>query len=119
MQASNLAALRGTASGSVSKVEATLIACTVIALGMNHQCAAAEPPRQWFKLTPCHVPEVQEQLRCGVYPVFENRQTGRGRKLPLKVIVLPARGTEAKEAPIFYLAGGPGETNTDFAKVYS
>jgi pimeloyl-ACP methyl ester carboxylesterase len=119
MQALNWGPLRRTASGSVSNLGATLIASAAFALGMNRLCAATEPPPQRLELTPCHVPEVQEQLRCGVYPVFENRQAGQGRKLQLKVIVLPARGTAAKEAPIFYLAGGPGETNTDFAKVYS
>ena len=42
-------------------------------------------------LTPCHVEGVKEELRCGVYNVFENRRTRTGRKLSLKVILIHAR----------------------------
>jgi pimeloyl-ACP methyl ester carboxylesterase len=65
-------------------------------------------------LRPCHVAGVQEELRCGTYEVFENRQTERGRKLPLKIVVLKARESNANAGPLFFLSGGPGETNTDF-----
>ena len=40
-------------------------------------------------LTPCHVEGVKEELRCGVYNVFENRRTRTGRKLPLKIVLIP------------------------------
>ena len=64
-------------------------------------------------LMPCHVGGVKEQLRCGVYNVFENRRTRTGRKLPLKIVLIPARQPHPDQGPVFYMAGGPGETATE------
>jgi len=64
-------------------------------------------------LKPCHVEGVKQELRCGTYEVFENRKTRTGRKLPLKVIVIPAGQPHPDQGPIFYMAGGPGETATE------
>jgi Predicted hydrolases or acyltransferases (alpha/beta hydrolase superfamily) len=66
-------------------------------------------------LTPCHVEGVKEELRCGVYNVFENRRTKKGRKLPLKIVLIPARHPHPDQGPIFYMAGGPGEAATELA----
>ena len=66
-------------------------------------------------LTPCHVDGVKEELRCGVYDVFENRRTRTGRKLPLKIVVIPARHPHPDQGPVFYMAGGPGESATELA----
>jgi pimeloyl-ACP methyl ester carboxylesterase len=68
-----------------------------------------------IQLTSCRLPDVAESLKCGVHEVYENRQTLRGRKLPLKVIVIPARRPHLEQGPIFYLTGGPGETDADMA----
>jgi pimeloyl-ACP methyl ester carboxylesterase len=64
-------------------------------------------------LVPCRLPGVDEALRCGVLRVPENRAAGRGRMLPLKIVVLPARRPNPALGPIFYLSGGPGETATE------
>ena len=64
-------------------------------------------------LSPCHVEGVKEELRCGKYEVFENRKTRVGRKLPLKIVVIPARQPHPDQGPVFYMAGGPGETATE------
>jgi len=66
-------------------------------------------------LTSCHVPGVKDELRCGVYDVFENRRIHKGRRLPLKIVLIPARSPHPDQGPIFYLTGGPGETATDAA----
>ena len=66
-------------------------------------------------LTPCHVEGVKEALRCGVYNVFENRRTRKGRMLPLKIVLIPARHRHPDQGPVFYMAGGPGETATEVA----
>jgi pimeloyl-ACP methyl ester carboxylesterase len=68
-------------------------------------------------LTPCHVEGVKEELRCGVYNVFENRRTRTGRKLPLKIVLIPARQPHPDQGPVFYMAGGPGETATELAEL--
>ena len=64
-------------------------------------------------LKPCHVEGVKEELRCGVYEVFENRQTQKGRKLPLKIVLIPARHPHPDQGPVFYMAVGPGEAATE------
>jgi pimeloyl-ACP methyl ester carboxylesterase len=69
-----------------------------------------------LQLKPCAVAGVKETLRCGVYEVWENRKAGRGRKLPLKVVLLPSRTSHPTEPPVVFFGGGPGETNTDFAR---
>jgi pimeloyl-ACP methyl ester carboxylesterase len=51
-----------------------------------------------------------EDARCGIYEVWENRATKQGRKIPLQVVVLPARGADRLPDPIIYLAGGPGDS---------
>jgi len=66
-------------------------------------------------LTPCHVEGVKEKLRCGVYNVFENRRTRTGRKLALKILLIPTRQPHPDQGPVFYMAGGPGETATELA----
>jgi pimeloyl-ACP methyl ester carboxylesterase len=67
------------------------------------------------QFAPCHVPGVTEPLKCGVHEVYENRATMRGRKLPLRIIVIPARHPHPEQGPIFFLTGGPGETDADMA----
>ena len=71
------------------------------------------PPSSRVQLKPCRVPNVKEELRCGVYEVYENRKTQAGRKIPLKIIVVPAKKPHPIKGPVFYMAGGPGETATE------
>jgi pimeloyl-ACP methyl ester carboxylesterase len=79
---------------------------------VNREPAASAPG---VTLTPCQVEGVKEELRCGVYNVFENRRTRTGRKLPLKIILIHARQPHPDQGPIFYMAGGPGEAATELA----
>jgi pimeloyl-ACP methyl ester carboxylesterase len=64
---------------------------------------------------PCHVKGVNEEVRCGVYKVFENRQTRKGRMLPLKIVLIPAKHPHPADGPVFYMAGGPSESATELA----
>ena len=41
--------------------------------------------------------------------VFEDRDSGTGRTIELKVVVYPARSRNAQPDPVFVLAGGPGQ----------
>lgn len=82
-------------------------------------CAAANSyaseARAAIDLSPCRIDGIPQQARCGVYTVFENRKSARGRTLPLKVVVIPATHPHPDQGPVFYLAGGPGETTTELA----
>ncbi len=73
----------------------------------------AGPATAVVALSACRVEGVE--ARCGVYEVFENRRSRQGRLLPLKIVVIPAVRPHPDEGPVFYLAGGPGETATEMA----
>ncbi len=95
---------------------ALALACAAtlwVAFTRDRSASASTTPG--VTLTPCHVEDVKEELRCGVYNVFENRRTRTGRKLPLKIILIHARQPHPDQGPIFYMAGGPGEAATELA----
>lgn len=62
----------------------------------------------------CQPEGLNERIRCGVYLAQENRLRPTRRQLPIKVVVLPAKGP-GRLAPVFVFAGGPGEAATSYA----
>lgn len=66
-------------------------------------------------LTPCDVPEIPTKAQCGTYEVFEDRAAGKGRKISLRIVVLPATGPNRAPDPIVYIAGGPGSSAVEDA----
>lgn len=59
-------------------------------------------------LRPCTADEGPTDAYCGALEVFENRDARQGRRIPLKIIVLPSLGS-AQADPLVFLAGGPGQ----------
>src|SRR5690348_3263121 len=59
-------------------------------------------------LTPCKLPGLDREVRCGKLEVFEDRAAARGRKIALRIVVLPATGPERAPDAMFYFEGGPG-----------
>ncbi|HYP08718.1 MAG TPA: alpha/beta hydrolase [Bryobacteraceae bacterium] len=49
---------------------------------------------------------------CGTVEVWENRQAKTGRRIRLKVVVLPGARRADNPDPLFFLAGGPGQAAT-------
>ncbi len=75
-----------------------------------------KPPRLVRqRLTPCHVPDLAEEVLCGTLPVWENRGTKSGRKISLNIVVLPAKSPDPVPDPFVFLDGGPGEPATGAA----
>jgi len=70
-------------------------------------------------LKPCQVPGVDEEVRCGRYEVYENRAAGKGRKIGLNIVVLPAKGPEVATDPLVFLAGGGVAPATRYAPFLS
>jgi pimeloyl-ACP methyl ester carboxylesterase len=66
-----------------------------------------------LQLQPCDVPGIKVKTKCGILEVFENRAARKGRKINLKIIVVPATGTSRSEDPVFYIGGGPGSSATE------
>lgn len=60
------------------------------------------------ELTPCQLPGVEGEARCGRYSVLERADRPDGRRIELKLVLLPATGTAAEKAAdaITFLAGG-------------
>jgi pimeloyl-ACP methyl ester carboxylesterase len=83
------------------------------------ELGTAAPQSGKIELQGCRVEGVPEEVRCGSYEVYENRDARSGHVLSLKVIVLPARHPHPDEGPVFEIAGGPGETATEFAASYA
>ncbi len=68
-----------------------------------------------LELASCHIPGLEGEARCGTYEVFEDRQAMSGRKIPLYVVVLPARGESREPDPVVFFAGGPGSSTVEMA----
>lgn len=58
---------------------------------------------------PCRVEGMRETVRCATHAVWEDRAAGRGRRIGLNIVILPALGPDRAPDPIFLLGGGPGE----------
>lgn len=61
------------------------------------------------RLQPCKMDQGPADAYCGKLNVWENRQTKQGRKIDLKIVVMPALRRDPKPDPIFFFAGGPGQ----------
>ncbi|HEX5708738.1 MAG TPA: alpha/beta fold hydrolase, partial [Pyrinomonadaceae bacterium] len=90
----------------------TFAASSVHAPASNGDAQAARPS---LVLSDCEVPGIKGRARCGTYEVFENRDARVGRKISLKVVVLPATGAERAPDPYFYIPGGPGSSAVEDA----
>jgi len=101
----------------------------VLALGATATAAGdsvpspQKPPtpsdREPFVLKSTKIPGIDEAVLQGVYEVFEDRDAGSGRRIGLKVVVLPATKPDPEPDAIFILAGGPGVGATAHAAGYA
>jgi len=80
--------------------------------GLATPTPAAEAPRR-LELAPCKKEGMPPDARCGTYEVFENRAARTGRKIPLQVLVLPAKDAQRLPDPYIYFAGGPGDSSIE------
>jgi pimeloyl-ACP methyl ester carboxylesterase len=72
-----------------------------------------------LRLEPCQAPRVPETLRCGMLEVAENRAAPQGRRIGLRIVVIPAQEAVPGAAPLFHLEGGPGVAATVMAPLYA
>lgn len=83
-----------------------VFACLLV-LGVT---AGASPVKK-FELGACTIPSLPTEARCGTYEVWENRTAKSGRKIPLRVVVIPALGPDRLPDPFTYFEGGPGQSS--------
>ncbi|HEX9736371.1 MAG TPA: alpha/beta hydrolase [Thermoanaerobaculia bacterium] len=66
-------------------------------------------------LGPCTPRGMDEEVRCGTYEVLEDRARPDGRRIGIRVVVLPATGETPAPDPLVLLPGGPGQGITAVA----
>jgi pimeloyl-ACP methyl ester carboxylesterase len=76
------------------------------------QGSSSGPGARKLALTPCRLEGLASQALCGTYEVYEDRAAKTGRKIPLRVVVVPALAAQAEPDPLVLLAGGPGQAAT-------
>src|SRR5215218_3283650 len=81
-------------------------------------CSRLHPqPSAIDRLKPCTSTEGPTDAYCGKVEVWENRASHTGRKIYLNTIVIPGLSRSASgAAPLFFLAGGPGQGAAKLAK---
>ena len=67
-------------------------------------------------LKDCSISGVEAE--CGALHVPEDRSHPAGRNLDLDIVVVRAREADHEPDPVFYIAGGPGNADTDPSIVY-
>jgi pimeloyl-ACP methyl ester carboxylesterase len=72
-------------------------------------CGGAAGPPRADRLHPCTAEEGPTDAVCGTLEVFEDRASRTGRRIALRIVVLPALADDARGDPLFFLAGGPGQ----------
>jgi pimeloyl-ACP methyl ester carboxylesterase len=83
----------------------TLFLACLLAFGAAGPSAAAG-----LALGPCTFEGLPKEARCGTYEVFEDRSAGSGRRIPLRVVVVPASAPQKHSDAVAYFSGGPGES---------
>jgi len=69
---------------------------------------------QQIALSPCRVPNVDAEIKCGTYVVRENPTDAESRTIPLKVMIVPSRSPTPLPDPVFFVSPcGPGTTNSE------
>ncbi len=80
---------------------------------------AATLSAQAIKPTACEVdgtePNKKITALCATYEVFEDRKAQKGRRIPIKIVIFPAKGPKKQPDPLFYIPGGPGSSATEDA----
>lgn len=85
-----------------SRIWALLVALAAASCAPQPQATAID------RLHECAIEEGPAGAYCGTLSVFENRASGQGRRIALKIVVAPALRRDAAPDPLFILEGGPG-----------
>jgi pimeloyl-ACP methyl ester carboxylesterase len=91
----------------MTRTKRLLLALVTGALASCGEARREANPR--LALSPCWLPGVDAQARCGVLTVFEDREAKSGRTIKLRIAVLPALAASPEPDPVVILAGGPGQ----------
>ena len=91
------------------------VALATVLLGLA-ACQGTPQPAAIDVLTPCQGADAPTDALCGRLDVFENRAARAGRRISLKIVVLPALSPDPAPDPLVFLAGGPGQGAAKLAR---
>ncbi|MGH7023556.1 MAG: alpha/beta hydrolase [Caulobacteraceae bacterium] len=94
-----------------------ILALALAAVLLGPWAARASPTP--VALVPCAIRWASEIVKCARVSVPEDWRRPAGRRLPLKVIVMPMTGPGPEQAPMIWLDGGPGIAGTNSAALYA
>lgn len=84
--------------------------------------ALASPAAEASKRLPlqvCELENIEEPLLCGVHMVFENREAMSGRRIPIKVVVVPAQQKRTTDSAWIEHQGGPRFSMVGSARLFA
>jgi pimeloyl-ACP methyl ester carboxylesterase len=88
-----------------------LIVAAAVTLASCTDASTGVLPRSTIALAACHVDGVEARALCGSHQVWENPDSKAGRRIPLHLVIIPARNADHRqEDPVFYFDGGPGSS---------
>jgi pimeloyl-ACP methyl ester carboxylesterase len=93
-----------------------VLLCALVSLTACTRSADAGQGRK-VALKPCRLEGVGRQALCGTHEVWEDRVAKQGRKVPLRVVVVPALASSPEPDPLVLLAGGPGQAASEAARM--
>ena len=96
-----------------SVLSAATVLATLVAAAPSTSDGQSPSPR--LSLAPCKLPGIERAVRCGRFEVYEDRAKRVGRKIMLRVAVLPATGSAHEPDPVFVFEGGPGQSAVESA----
>ena len=82
-----------------------------LTVAVSTVCHAAPPP--W--LSPCRLQGIEHEALCGVLSRPLDPAAAAGRQIDVHVAVLPALARNKKPDPVFFFAGGPGQSAIELA----
>jgi len=93
----------------------TLSFIAILLLLTLQSASAVRQNKPKLVLNDCQIKGFSGKAKCGAYDVYENRTTKTGRKITLKIVLLPATSDQREPDPFVYFAGGPGSAASDDA----
>jgi pimeloyl-ACP methyl ester carboxylesterase len=88
-----------------------------LAACQSYETAAPVDPVDTIPLESCILTapgsNIRVRAQCGTLTVYEDRSRSEGRTIDLHVAVLPAVSRNVEPDPLFFIAGGPGQSALD------
>ncbi|MBN1210392.1 MAG: alpha/beta fold hydrolase [Myxococcaceae bacterium] len=100
-------------AGETPPPRLVVLLIAAVALAMACTRGSSQQSERRLALTSCRVEGIEYPTLCGTHEVFEDRIARQGRRISLRVVVVPALAASPEPDPLVLLAGGPGQAATE------